>query len=1047
MSRPRLFEGLITSCPSRTCSLVRASDFASHVVAAAVFSARSDDEGRVVPRSERKPRGDGQSHADARCRTVVCCVDCIVHVTVVVNVWKRKVFDMPVFASYVTDPQYANISGKCNHVNQNGLEDSFRELNMSSSQLVDSCLLVNRKVEETTEVSVERMEHLERRVLHDRGIDMPPYHGEPEFQEMSSSSYSADVTYHPVSSNGHAEDQAVAGRPGSQVSHHSSSPSTSAGTELVSRTHKQHTTQQGEVTMKVIIFMVNVITVTVRQVGATNWDWDHDIPIPVPRPLLRPVRVEASHLHPPEEEEEVVDSPPSFASPLLVVTEDPSGAPGLSGYAELDTTFAPQGEEPFHNHEHLPDERFVSSEENGLDAPAPRAMFDDDDHPPLPLPHFPPPSPSITSDGRVRWRDPDLHEVIDFLLHPNNVVKANAAAYLQHLCYMDNPVKQKTRTLGGIPPLISLLSSETPEVHRNACGALRNLSYGRQNDENKKSIRNAGGIPALIRLLRRTHDNDVRELVTGTLWNLSSCEELKKPILDDAMTVLVSHIIIPYSGWDRNAPPPPHDEKGSRQDLYLSTVFRNSTGILRNASSAGEFARKQLRECEGLVDSLLYVVKSAIGKSNIDNKSVENCVCVLRNLSYRCQEVEDPNYDRNPPPGATRSSGTLTKGENPGCFGAQKKKEKGSGSSGFGLQRDISGPLKMPGQRSEPLRGMELLWQPEVVQPYLSLLSDCSNPETLEASAGAIQNLAACYWQASIDIRAAVRKEKGLPILVELLRMEVDRVVCAVATALRNLAIDERNKELIGKYAMRDLVQKLPSGNPQHDLGTSDDTIAAVLATLNEVVKKNAEFARLLYEAGGVDRLVNISRQRQKYNSRVIKFSGQVLYTMWQHQELREVYKRGGWKEQDFVTRTVAARNARPHSPSAQNSTLNRPMASQGGTRYEDRTLQRGANSNLSRSSHYTGEEVPLADVSYPDGDHPHLHSGPPGGVRSYPPATPKPGEPLYAQVNRDRKKNRQYDARMAAGPYDVNEGVVYNESNVVLEGSSGGQPAGDSWV
>ena len=48
--------------------------------------------------------------------------------------------------------------------------------------------------------------------------------------------------------------------------------------------------------------------------------------------------------------------------------------------------------------------------------------------------------------------------------------------------------------------------------------------------------------------------------------------------------------------------------------------------------------------------------------------------------------------------------------------------------------------------------------------------------------------------------RAAVRKEKGLPILVELLRMEVDRVVCAVATALRNLAIDQRNKELIGIF-------------------------------------------------------------------------------------------------------------------------------------------------------------------------------------------------------------------------------------------------------
>ena len=41
----------------------------------------------------------------------------------------------------------------------------------------------------------------------------------------------------------------------------------------------------------------------------------------------------------------------------------------------------------------------------------------------------------------VQWRDPDLHEVIEFLQNPNSVIKANAAAYLQHLCYMDDPVK------------------------------------------------------------------------------------------------------------------------------------------------------------------------------------------------------------------------------------------------------------------------------------------------------------------------------------------------------------------------------------------------------------------------------------------------------------------------------------------------------------------------------------------------------------------------------------------------------------------------------
>lgn len=50
-------------------------------------------------------------------------------------------------------------------------------------------------------------------------------------------------------------------------------------------------------------------------------------------------------------------------------------------------------------------------------------------------------------------------------------------------------------------------------------------------------------------------------------------------------------------------------------------------------------------------------------------------------------------------------------------------------------------------------------------------------------------------------IRATVRKEKGLPILVELLRSDSDKVVRAVAIALRNLSIDRRNKDLIGTAA------------------------------------------------------------------------------------------------------------------------------------------------------------------------------------------------------------------------------------------------------
>lgn len=678
----------------------------------------------------------------------------------------------------------------------------------------------------------------------------------------------------------------------------------------------------------------------------------------------------------------------------------------------------------------------------------------------------------------VHWRDPDLHEVIEFLQNPNSVIKANAAAYLQHLCYMDDPVKAKTRQLGGIPPLVGLLSHEIPEIHRNACGALRNLSYGRQNDENKRAIKNAGGITALVRLLRKTTDNEVKELVTGVLWNLSSCDDLKRAIIDEALLVLINIVrnpivIIPHSGWDPNG-------QGSGGETHWTTVFRNSSGILRNISSAGDYGRKKLRECEGLVDSVLYLVKKAIEKANIDNKSVENCVCVLRNLSYRAQEVDDPNYDKHMglPPGETRA-GAKPHSDNLGCFGASSSsKNTGSGKGGSSGRKDSQATSNNHGPgsssrptRTGPVKGMELLWQPEVVQPYLNLLSNCSNPETLEAAAGAIQNLSACYWQASIDVRAAVRKEKGLPILVELLRMEVDRVVCAVATALRNLAIDQRNKELVGKYAMRDLVQKLPSVSPQHDHGTSDDTIAAVLATLNEVIKKHPEFSRSLLEAGGVDRLMTITRQRQRFTPRVVKFASQVLYSMWVHQDLRETYRKAGWKEADFVTKTVAARNARPNSPTNLNSTLNRPMASQSGTRYEDRTMQRpggtGGQTSSSGSSHHhmnnsgggysvRPEEVPMENLS--------LYSG--GQQRNYAPnhIDISHQSQTHQQMLQQQQHHQQQLANAGYNPVSnysdhadhwqvmAAQQVAGNGSANIVDGNVGssagqGGQAGDSWV
>ena len=81
-----------------------------------------------------------------------------------------------------------------------------------------------------------------------------------------------------------------------------------------------------------------------------------------------------------------------------------------------------------------------------------------------------------------------------------------------------------------------------------------------------------------------------------------------------------------------------------------ANVFRNGTGILRNISAIndqafpnwkGSFpittfkARRFLRSAPGLVDALLQFLEGAVQRGQLDTRSTENVICLLRNLSYR----------------------------------------------------------------------------------------------------------------------------------------------------------------------------------------------------------------------------------------------------------------------------------------------------------------------------------------------------------------------------------------------------------------------------
>ncbi|KFV65036.1 Catenin delta-1, partial [Dryobates pubescens] len=512
--------------------------------------------------------------------------------------------------------------------------------------------------------------------------------------------------------------------------------------------------------------------------------------------------------------------------------------------------------------------------------------------------------------GPGGWRQPELPEVIAMLSFRLDAVKSRAAAYLQHLCYRNDKVKTEVRKLKGIPVLVGLLDHPKKEVHYGACGALKNISFGKDQD-NKIAIKNCDGVPALVRLLRKASDMDLTEVITGTLWNLSSHDSIKMAIVDHALHALTDEVVIPRSGWERE----PNEDSKPRH-IEWESVLTNTAGCLRNVSSERSEARRKLRECDGLVDALIYIVQSEIGQKDSDSKLVENCVCLLRNLSYQVhREIPHAERYQETPLAPANNAGPHAAS----CFGTKKGKDEWF-SRGKKLPEEPGADAVDFPKRTTPAKGYELLFQPEVVRIYISLLKESKTPAILEASAGAIQNLCAGSWTYGRCIRSALRQEKGLSAIADLLSHDSERVVKAASGALRNLAVDTRNKELIGKHAIPNLVKNLPGGQQTPAKNLSEDTVVSVLNTINEVIVDNLEAAKKLRETQGIEKLVLINKSGNR-SEREVRAAALVLQTVWGYKELRKPLEKEGWKKSDFQVN------------------LSNASRTQGGNSFDDSTL------------------------------------------------------------------------------------------------------------
>ncbi|KAM6393108.1 plakophilin-3 [Pluvialis apricaria] len=478
--------------------------------------------------------------------------------------------------------------------------------------------------------------------------------------------------------------------------------------------------------------------------------------------------------------------------------------------------------------------------------------------------------------------DIDLPSAVKYLIASDPNLQVLGAAYLQHKCYSDSNAKKQARSLQAMPKLVKLFNSPNQEVQRHATGAMRNLIY--DNVENKLALVEENGIYELMRTLREP-DDELRKNVTGILWNLSSSDNLKDRLARDTLEQLTDLVLVPLSGLGGSGV--------IQQNPSEAEIFYNSTGFLRNLSSASQQTRQKMRECHGLVDSMIHYVNSSLEVGKSEDKSVENAVCVLRNLSYRL-------YDEMPPSslqrleGHRRNNSGMVTGELVGCFSPQSKKAR---------EHYLNADIVTFTEVSKDPKGMEWLWNPQIVGIYNRLLQRCElNKHTTEAASGALQNITAGdrRW-AGVLSRLALEQERILNPVLDRVRTADHHQLRSLTGLIRNLSRHARNKDEMSTKVVSHLIEKLPGSIG--DKAPPADVIVNIIAVLNNLVVESPMAARDIVYFDGLRKLFYIKKRRDSSdNEKSSRAAASLLGNMWQYTKLHRDFKMKGYRKEDFLS-------------------------------------------------------------------------------------------------------------------------------------------------
>ncbi|XP_051561822.1 plakophilin-1-like [Myxocyprinus asiaticus] len=476
-----------------------------------------------------------------------------------------------------------------------------------------------------------------------------------------------------------------------------------------------------------------------------------------------------------------------------------------------------------------------------------------------------------------------MKEAVEYLFSSDEKYQLCGSAYIQHTTFADDKAKQEVLTLKGIPQLVNLLNSPSPQIQEAVAAALRNVVF--KNQPNKEEVQRCRGITQAVQLLGYTN-SEMQKHLTGFLWNLSSADSLKPDLLRTALPALTNKVIEPFStSTDNNA-----------NTSLAPEVFYNATACLQNLSSSKLANRQAMRNCKGLIDSLMGYMNNCVDAGAPYNQSLENCVCILHNLTYQLESEMPTLFTKiNALSSYARKRSTPSDAGPIGCFSSQSQKIQQE--SGFDY----------PVIEENNPKGAGWLFHSKALQMYLNLLSSGERDATLEASCGALQNLTASDGIVSnVLSHTIVQKLNGLKYISPLLQSSNPTLQKSAIALLGNLSRSARTNKNMARQTLPQLVGFLNSGLTKGDSSPEyDGTIATAIHSTHALLKSDPEMGKTFLNNSLINSLNDMSLNQSLPKASTA--AGVLLHNLWSEKNIQSYLKKKGLNKKSFVNDITSA--------------------------------------------------------------------------------------------------------------------------------------------